>query len=153
MSSQQDCDCGKLGEADETGEELVVARGDAAELFEFVEETFDPVALFVSDVVEWARVFAMAVRWDHGARICLGGGFEEAVGVVGLVSDQRAWGQTCDEVVSAGHVVFLAEPNNDAHRIAQAIGRGVDLGAQSAAGATEALGIRPPFLRRAPAAC
>jgi hypothetical protein len=29
----------------------------------------------------------------------------------------------------------------------------VDLGAQSAAGATEALGIRPPFLRRAPAAC
>jgi hypothetical protein len=42
---------------------------------------------------------------------------------------------------------------DQARRIAQRVARGVDFGAQAAAGAAKALGIRPPFCRRAPAAC
>jgi hypothetical protein len=52
-----------------------------------------------------------------------------------------------------GDVVALAWRADQAHRIAERIAGGVDFGAQAAAGATKALGIRPPFCRRAPAAC
>jgi len=52
-----------------------------------------------------------------------------------------------------GDVVALAWRANQAHRIAERIAGGVDFGAQAAAGATEALGIRPLFAgeRRPPA--
>jgi hypothetical protein len=55
--------------------------------------------------------------------------------------------------VREGDVVALAGRADQAHRIAQGVARGVDFRAQAAAGATKALGIRPPFCRRAPAAC
>ena len=51
------------------------------------------------------------------------------------------------------NVVALAWRADQAHRIAQRIAGGVDFGAQAAAGTTKTLGIRPPFSRRAPAAC
>jgi hypothetical protein len=55
--------------------------------------------------------------------------------------------------VREGDVVALAWRADQAHRIAKRIAGGVDFGAQAPAGATKALGIRPPFCRRAPAAC
>lgn len=77
----------------------------------------------------------------------------EAVGVLGAVGQDMAGRQAFDQVFGAADVVFLTRPADQAHGIAQAVGGGMDLGAQSAAGATQTLGIRPPFLRRAPAAC
>jgi hypothetical protein len=44
---EPDGDSGEFNEAHEVGEELVVAGGDAPELFELVEEAFDEVALLV----------------------------------------------------------------------------------------------------------
>jgi hypothetical protein len=54
--------------------------------------------------------------------------------------------------VGEGDVVALPGRADQTHRIAKRIASGVDFGAQAAAGAAKALGIRPPFCRRAPAA-
>jgi hypothetical protein len=44
ISPQQDRDGGELDEAFVVGQELVVSGGNAAELFQLVEEAFDEVA-------------------------------------------------------------------------------------------------------------
>lgn len=56
----------------------------------------------------------------------------QMVGVIAFVGDRGANLEAIDKIVSKG---------------------GMDLGAQPASGPTQALGIRPPFCLRAPAAC
>jgi hypothetical protein len=48
--------------------------------------------------------------------------------------------------VRKGDFVALAWRADQAHRIAKRVAGGVDFGAQAAAGATKALGIRPPHM-------
>jgi hypothetical protein len=75
------------------------------------------------------------------------------IGVITLVGDDGFGLKAFDEIVRLGDVVALAWPEQQADRIAERVGRGVDFGAQAAAGAAQALGIRPPLAIRAPAAC
>ena len=75
------------------------------------------------------------------------------IGVVALICKDDIGDEAFDELVCEGDVVALSSRSNQAQRISQRIAGGVDFGAQAAAGATKALGIRPPFCRRAPAAC
>jgi hypothetical protein len=49
--------------------------------------------------------------------------------------------------------VALSGRADQPNRIAERIAGGVDFGAQAAARPAQALGMRPPFCRRAPAAC
>jgi hypothetical protein len=77
----------------------------------------------------------------------------QVIGVVALIGDRDIGGEALDQLMREGDVVALARRSDQAHRIAQRIAGGVDFGAQAPAGATKALGIRPPFCRRAPAAC
>ena len=77
----------------------------------------------------------------------------EMIGVVALVGDRHVGGEALDQFVGEGDVVALAWRTDQAHRIAERIASGVDFGAQAAARPAKALGIRPPFCRRAPAAC
>jgi len=44
-------DCAEHDEAHEVFEELVIACGDTAEVFEFIEEPFDKIALLVETLV------------------------------------------------------------------------------------------------------
>jgi hypothetical protein len=75
------------------------------------------------------------------------------VGVVAFVGDGRLRVEIGDEIVREGDVVALTGRGDQPERIAESIAGGVDFGAQSAARPAQALGIRPPFSRRAPAAC
>ena len=77
----------------------------------------------------------------------------QMIGVVAFVGDCEVGGEAFDQLVREGDVVALAWRADQAHRVAKRIAGGVDFGAQAAAGATKALGIRPPFCRQAPAAC
>jgi hypothetical protein len=52
-----------------------------------------------------------------------------------------------------GDVIALARGADQSDWIAKRIAGGVDFGAQPASRAAQALGIRPPFALRAPAAC
>ena len=58
-----------------------------------------------------------------------------------------------DQRMRLGHVVALARAEQQADRVAEGVGRGVDFRAQPAAGAAKALSISPPLAIRAPAAC
>ena len=77
----------------------------------------------------------------------------EAVRVIALVGQDVVGLEAVDQVFGAADVALLAGADQQPQRIAQAIGGGMDLGAQAAAGTAQALGMRPPFSRRAPAAC
>ena len=57
ISPEQDCDGGELGGAFVVGQELVVAGGDAPELFQLVEEPLNKVALLVEGLVVVPRRF------------------------------------------------------------------------------------------------
>jgi hypothetical protein len=75
------------------------------------------------------------------------------IGVVALVADRGARIEAIDKLMCEGDVVTLPRRTNQAERIAKRITCGVDLGAQPASRPAQALGIRPPFSLRAPAAC
>ena len=77
----------------------------------------------------------------------------EVIGVVSLVGDGGIGIDTVDQVVGEGDVVTLTGRADQTNRKAERLGGGVDFGAQAASRPAQALGICPPFERRAPAAC
>lgn len=87
----------------------------------------------------------------------LGPGFDEAfaqmVGIIALVGKSCRSRKALDKVMGKGDVVTLPGRADQADGKAKGFGCRMDLGAQAAARPTQALGIRPPFERRAPAAC
>ena len=75
------------------------------------------------------------------------------IGVVALVADRSARIEAIDKLMCEDNVVSLPRRADQAKRIAERVTGGVDLGAQAASRPAQALGIRPPFSLRAPAAC
>jgi hypothetical protein len=75
------------------------------------------------------------------------------IGVIALVADRGSRIEAIDKLMCEGDVVALARRADQAERIAERVAGGVDLGAQPASRPAQALGIRPPFSLRAPAAC
>lgn len=85
-------DCAHCDEAHEVLQELVVARRDAAEVFEFVEEPFDDVAFGVEGPIA-GMGSASVVPWgDDGCGPGLQDCIMEVFGIVGPVrNDGPAW--------------------------------------------------------------
>ena len=77
----------------------------------------------------------------------------QMIRVIALVREEGLRLETVDEVVCQSDVIALSRRSDQADWQAQRLASGMDLGAQSAARPTQALGIRPPFSLRAPAAC
>lgn len=122
-------------------------------MLEFVEEALDEVALLVEQFIEGALLLAIGPRLDDRLGAFLNDGVVEVLGVVGGVGDDRSWSEAFDELGRPQDFALLTWTTDQARRISQRVGGGVDLGAQAAAGAAQPLGIRPPFFLRAPAAC
>ena len=53
--------------------------------------------------------------------------------------------QSSEERVDLGDVVAFAAGQNEADRVAQSVGRGMDLGAQPALGASQRVSFKPIF--------
>ena len=152
MSSvEQDCNGDELDCGEEVLSGLVVAGGDSSELFEFVEEPFDEVALLVECKIARSRVFAIALRWNHRGDLFALQEFNKAIGVERLVGDQRVGIGVFDETRRGLQFMDLPLGQREGHRIAQGIDESVNLGRQPAARAPDRL-IFAPFLR-APALC
>ena len=79
--------------------------------------------------------------------------FEQCVSIVSLVGDGGSGVQSIDELIGPHDVIFLPRPANQPDGKAQRIARSMDFRAQSAPRPAQALGMRPPFTLRAPAAC
>jgi hypothetical protein len=90
---------------------------------------------------------------DHGLDAELAQGVVEVVGVVGLVGEDGGRLEAVDEGGGLDHVAAVARREDQADRQSERVDAGVDLGPEPAARAAKALGLRPPFLRAAPAAC
>src|SRR6202034_1858219 len=132
-------------EAHEVGEQLVVAGGGAAELLELVEEALNDVAL----LVELGVIGTLECAVPLGRNDRLAAAFSDLgaqmIGVVALVGDCNVGGEAFNQRGREAVVIAWAGRADEPHRIAKRIAGGVDFGAQAAAGATKALGIRPPF--------
>jgi len=77
----------------------------------------------------------------------------QVIGVVALIGDGGGGSEAVDKLMRMGDIVFLSGAADQFDGITQGISCGMDFGAQTAAGTAKALGMRAPFLRRAPAAC
>jgi hypothetical protein len=134
-------------------DELVVSGGDAPELLEPGEEALDAVAFLVEARV--AGMFAGAVRpWGNdGLGFDPAQGVVEMVGVVGLVGDDGGGLETVEERGGLDDVASVAGCQDEADWKAEGVDAGVDLGSEAAPRAAKTLGLRPPLLRAAPAAC
>lgn len=117
------------------------------------ELALDAVSLLVDVLIVGVLDAAIAFGRDDGRGSGLQNAVVEAVGVIGAVSQDVAGAEALDQIGGALDVVFLTWSSDQAQAIAQTVGGGVDLGAQSATRAAKALGMSPPFCQRAPAAC
>src|SRR5579859_8256217 len=72
--------------------ELVVARGDAPEVLELVEEALDEVALTVELGIDGAHDLHIALRWDVGGGAAGGEEFDDGACAVAAVGDRIARG-------------------------------------------------------------
>lgn len=75
-----------MGHREEVRGQLVVAGGNPAEVFEFGEEALDEVPLPVEPSAEIRLGPAIGLRWDIGERASLPESYPDAIGVIGLVS-------------------------------------------------------------------
>ena len=127
-----------------------VACGDAAEVFDFVDETFDEVSFLVKFGVVRHGLRPRRVGGDHRRHPGAVEVGAEAVRVIGGVGDQGLARQSSDQPLGLGDVAHLAAGEDEPQGIAQAIDGDVDFARQAAARAADGLSLSPPF---APAAC
>jgi hypothetical protein len=131
--------------------ELVIARGDGAEVFEFVKEPFNEVALAIQGEVGVSRLDAIRFGRDDWLYAPLLKGVDQGIGIIGFVSQERFRGNLIQQWLGLADVGCLARGKRQSDRIAKRIDDGVDLGGQSATGAAD--GLILAFFFWAPALC
>ena len=135
--------------------ELVVAGSDTTEVFDFVKEPFDPIALPIEKDIMRDRTLAGAFGGDHRFGSILLDLSADGVAVVTFVEDcglRRARGEDLlVKRIEGGVVALLAWSEQNAKGVALVEGCGVDLRRQTSPRAAKSL-IRAVFLG-APAAC
>jgi hypothetical protein len=116
----------------EGGEEisggLIVARGDAAELFKFAEEILDQVACLVERLIDLAGRCSVLPRRDHGGFSGTRQRLENAlISIIGLVGDQDLGSHLRQQRIGSGEIVNLSRGQKEAQRIAESVDQSVDL--------------------------
>jgi hypothetical protein len=139
-----------MNSGEEISCEFVISRGDCPEMFEFVEEAFDEIALAIKREVARAWDFAVGLGGNHGGDVSPGKGLDQHVGVVSLVPDQRLRLDIVKQRLRAGQIVSLAWGEHQRDGVAEGIDERMDFGGQSAAGSTDRLFA---VFFRAPALC
>jgi hypothetical protein len=131
--------------------ELVVARGDGTEVFEFVKEPFNEVALAIQGEVSVSLLKAIRLGRDDWLYSPLLKGFDQGIGIIGFIGQKRFGGDLIQQRLGLTDAGRLARSKRQSDRIAKRIDDGVDLGGQSATGAADGLILSFFFL--APALC
>ena len=105
-----------------------MAGADAPEVFEFVEEALDEIALFVEFPVAGMGSAAVGPRWDN--RRCAG--FQdrvvEVLDVVGTIGNDRAAGNALNQGRPKQNLAAMSRTGDQADEIAEAVGCRVELG-------------------------
>lgn len=112
---------------------FVIAGCDGTILFEPAEEVLDQMAGLVEVLVIVARRFSIALGRNDRRLAGFAERFDHPlVGIEALVGDHRIGGDRGKKRIGAVEIMGLARSEMEAGRIAERIGSGVDLGAQSA---------------------
>jgi len=123
-----------LDESHKGGAELVVAGGDAPELFELIEEALDIVALAVECLLPTKALFATDHVGNVGDCAAILDVASQAIGVVCLVGDDDGTaGKIGQEWFSARQIMRLSGRNQELERPALAIDPRVDFRGEPAA--------------------
>ena len=130
---------------------LFVARGDATEVFDELEESFDQIALAVKREIAIAFVLAIRLWRDDRLDRARPEAGNEDVGVVALVGEDGFRLDLCGQRFSLGDVVNLTCGQSERERVSQRIDDHMDLCGQTAARTTYSL--VDAFFLRAPALC
>lgn len=118
--------------------ELVVAGGQATELFEACEEVFDEVAGAIAMAIEVTRLQAVATRRDDGFGTGLGDGGHQRVGIVAFVGNDRLRRvQRLEQWLCLSDVGLLGAGERERHGIAQGVGDPVQFRAPAATRPTQ----------------
>ena len=130
----------------------VVPRGYASELFQFVEVSFDEVALFVDPCAEWEAAGSVLLWRDIGPRafVCREG--SDGIAVVGTVGEKDCVG--LERFQHGGgrlSVMRLPGRQNEVDRTAFGIDKRMDFRCEPATGTSHATIVRAPLF--AVAAC
>src|ERR1043166_8068087 len=149
-SSKREEGCSEMDGGGEACVGLVVARGDATELFEPLEAILDEMPPLVHVGVVRDGQLAVVLGRDDGERTPLVEFGAQGIIVERLVADECRELDVCDQRLDADAVVTLAGKKNEADQVAQRICERHDFRGQAAARAADGLIESPPF---APVAC
>jgi hypothetical protein len=127
-SVEEDDSAGHLNSCEKISGEFVVSSGDGTKVFEFIEETFDEIALAVKCEVTSSGVLAVGLWRDHRSDSPLGQRADQLIRVVGLVADQGLRVGAVDQRLRASQIVGLAWREHQVDGIAQSIDQSVDFG-------------------------
>jgi hypothetical protein len=123
----------------------VVARGDAPEVFELVEEALDAVPEPVGDRIMRDLDLARAGRGNDRLGFSLGDQLAQSVAVISPVGNDAAAFEIRQKLRRSGAVVGFSAGQDEAERPPSSIGQSVDLGRQSSSGTPQSLIRSPPF--------
>lgn len=114
-------------------------------MFDLVEKAFDEVAVFVDRCLEAAPLGGYGPAWDN--RLCAAGcdGIHGALAIVTLVRQNVACLQPVEQPLDLGDIVPFAAGQDEADRVAQGIGGGMDLRTQPTLGASQRVSFKPIF--------
>lgn len=127
--------------------QLIVSRGETAELFESIEESFDEIFRLVTMPVDFALREPIASRRDDGLSARGFDGFNQYIAVVSLVSHNCFGRDGCHEGGPLRDISELSAGEDQSDRIAQRIDRHMDLCGQPAPRSADRL-ISTVFLTR-----
>src|SRR4029077_7207588 len=102
---------------------FVGSHGDAFKLFEFAEEILDQMTPFVHLVVDRKRLGSPRMLGDDDLGAALVEIGDDGVAVESLVGDQGVKGEAVDEWFDADRIVPLTRQQNEAHEIAESVGK------------------------------
>ena len=130
-----------MDKGEETRSELIITRGDSAELLELEEEGFHKMAFLVEPPIDIPRIGLVFSGWDAEIRIMIGDKLAQRPFAVSFVrEDGRAFqANPAEQFFSDSDIVGVASGQYDLNRIAQGIDNGVNLGTSAAATDSDAL--------------
>ena len=122
-----------MDKGEETRSELIITRGDSAELLELEEEGFHKMAFLVEPPIDEPRVGVVRLGRDAEIRVVVGDKLAKLPLAVSPVSKDRGSFQVnlAEQFFSDSDVTGVASGQHDLNRIAQGIHNSVNLGASA----------------------
>jgi hypothetical protein len=131
---------------------LVVSGGNGTKLLELGKEVLDQMACLVEMTIIVTDHLTVGFGGDDRGLASNGQWLDNPlIGIERLITDQGVGLHGREKVICPNEVMSLATSEEEADEVAQCVGQGVDLGAQSAARATDRLVLAEFFW--APALC